>query len=149
MSTNTGFIRFHYLKPSFRVEATNRLKSFIRKKIRAGHKEVGSLDFIFCDDEYLLAINREFLNHDYYTDIITFDLSTDVNRLSGEIYISVDRVRENAAELSVNSRQELLRVIFHGVLHLLGHKDKTKADQKGMRLQEDNWLKQFELFHTS
>lgn len=102
-----------------------------------------TLNYIFCNDEYLLHINKQFLDHDTYTDIITFDMTEPDERLSGEIYISVDRVRDNAAKYETTYQQELHRVIFHGVLHLCGFKDKTPTDKKSMRQAEDNCLAQY------
>ena len=96
-----------------------------------------SLNYIFCTDEYLLQYNQQYLNHDTLTDIITFDLSDDDKNLTGEIYISVERVKENAAKFGVAYDDELLRVIFHGAFHLSGFKDKTKAEQEEMRKQEN------------
>lgn len=95
---------------------------------------------MFCSDEFLLQINREYLQHDYYTDIITFDLSDPGGPVRGEIYISVDRVRENAKDLGTTLRKELLRVIFHGALHLCGYKDKTRQEQARMRDLEEKYL---------
>ncbi len=101
-----------------------------------GIKKV-KLNYICCSDEYLLTINKQFLDHDTFTDIITFDLSETDAELVGEIYISVDRVRENAAKFGVSYLNELHRVIFHGALHLCGYTDKTAADKQEMRRQED------------
>ncbi|PQJ09882.1 rRNA maturation RNase YbeY [Flavipsychrobacter stenotrophus] len=101
-----------------------------------GIKKV-KLNYICCNDEYLLTINKQFLNHDTLTDIITFDLSETDAELVGEIYISVDRVKENAAKFGVSYLNELHRVIFHGALHLCGYTDKTAADKQEMRRQED------------
>lgn len=101
-----------------------------------GIKKV-KLNYICCSDEYLLTINKQFLNHDTLTDIITFDLSETDAELVGEIYISVDRVKENAAKFGVSYLNELHRVIFHGALHLCGYTDKTAADKQEMRRQED------------
>lgn len=99
-----------------------------------------SLTYIFCSDEYLLEINRSHLKHNYYTDIITFDLSETPEAITGEIYISTDRVRDNAETLCVTLKEELHRVIFHGALHLCGYKDKTPKDAKAMRAAEDRSL---------
>jgi rRNA maturation RNase YbeY len=99
------------------------------------------LNYIFCSDEHLLGINQQFLNHDTYTDIITFDLSEKENELVGEIYISVDRIWDNAARFKVDFNQELHRVIFHGCLHLCGFGDKKPADKLEMTVQEDACLK--------
>lgn len=98
------------------------------------------LNYIFCTDEYLLTINRDFLQHDYYTDIISFELSEPGLPSLGEIYISIDRVRENAAIHNESFQRELHRVIFHGALHLCGYRDKTKKDALLMREKEDENL---------
>jgi rRNA maturation RNase YbeY len=101
------------------------------------------VDFIFCSDEYLLKINREYLKHDDFTDIITFDLSEREGRLVSEIYISVERVRENAAHFGVGFEKELHRVMFHGLLHLCGYKDKSVEEVKVMRGKEEEYLQQY------
>lgn len=102
-----------------------------------------SLTYIFCNDEYLLDINRKFLDHDTYTDIITFDLTGDNELLTGEIYISTDRVAENAEKFGTTYAEELHRVIFHGALHLCGFKDKSATDKKKMREMEDKCLEEY------
>lgn len=99
-----------------------------------------SLTYIFCNDEYLLDINRKFLDHDTYTDIITFDLTGEGELLTGEIYISTERITENALKFGNSYTDELHRVIFHGALHLCGFKDKSAADKKKMREMEDKCL---------
>lgn len=109
---------------------------------RAGTQSI-SLSYIFCTDAYLLTINQDFLKHDTLTDIITFDLSTDKEDLEAEIYISTERVMDNAEKLGVPYIQELHRVIFHGALHLCGLKDKTPAQKKEMRTAEDLCLSQY------
>jgi probable rRNA maturation factor len=101
------------------------------------------LSYIFCNDDYLLQINKEFLSHDTYTDIITFNLSDKKNELAGEIYISFERVKENAGKYFTDYNHELHRVIFHGVLHLCGFKDKKEADKKEMRHMENVCLKEY------
>ena len=106
-------------------------------------KEVGDINYIFCSDEYLLEINQEHLNHDYYTDIITFDYTED-NLISGDLFISVDRVEENAAAFGVTIQNELSRVIIHGILHLCGFPDKTDEEAKIMRKNEDAALQLLE-----
>lgn len=125
-------VRFRFLN---RVQKANWIKSIIKRE----GKHAGEITFVFCSDNYLLDLNRRFLNHDYYTDIITFD-STSGKIMAGEIYISIDRVRENAAGIGVTFEQELRRVIIHGVLHLLGYADRTKAQKDAMRLKEDACL---------
>jgi len=106
---------------------------------------VAAINYIFCDDEYLHKINLEYLNHDTYTDIITFDNSEDNEEneqvLEGDIFISIDRVKENSAELKTNFEQEIHRVMVHGLLHLVGYDDHSDEDEKLMREKEDNALK--------
>jgi rRNA maturation RNase YbeY len=119
------------------------VKEVIRDLFKKEKTKLEQLQYIFCSDEYLLEINKEHLQHNYYTDIITFDLSEKPNAVIGEIYISVDRVRDNAQNYDVSFKQELLRVIFHGALHLCGHKDKTEKDQKLMRKAEDKYLQYY------
>ena len=122
----------------------NRLKSFLTNTSHATNRPIGSLNIIFCDDDHLLGINRDFLQHDYYTDIITFDLSPSIKApLEAELYISVDRVKENAASLGQPFYRELHRVIFHGLLHLMGYKDKQKKDQALMRQMEERLLVEY------
>jgi rRNA maturation RNase YbeY len=99
------------------------------------------LNYIFCSDEYLLHINKEFLNHSTLTDVITFSLSEPSKPIQGEVYLSVDRIRENAKSFSVRYQNELLRVMIHGALHLCGYADKTKKAQTQMRAREDYYLK--------
>ena len=102
-------------------------------------KELGEVNLIFCSDDYLLQMNRDHLNHDYYTDIITFDYVDDTV-LSGDLFISVDRVKDNADAFDVEMNQELLRVVVHGFLHLAGYGDKTDREEKEMRLKENTYL---------
>lgn len=119
------------------------LKAFLAKQIRKEGIVIESLQYVFCSDEYLLGINKQFLNHDYYTDIISFDLSEQKGQLIGDIYISIDRVKENAKTQGNVYMHELLRVIFHGALHFCGYKDKKPSDVKLMRSMEDKWLKAY------
>ena len=119
------------------------LKAFLEKQIKREGINIECLQYVFCSDKYLLNINKQYLNHDYYTDIISFDLSETKGQLVGDIYISVDRVKENAKTLKTTQRNELLRVIFHGALHFCGYKDKKPADAKLMRVMEDKWLKAY------
>jgi probable rRNA maturation factor len=102
-------------------------------------KEVGDINYVFCNDEFLLEINRSYLDHDYYTDVITFDYS-EGSCLSGDVFVSIDRVMENAGDFNVSFLSELSRVIVHGVLHLAGYKDKHKDDEQLMRSKEDYYL---------
>jgi probable rRNA maturation factor len=132
-------IHFNFLTAATLRDRT-RLKKFIGQRVKMEGEKLASLNYVFCSDDYLLAINREYLQHDFYTDIITFELSEKGESINAEIYISVDRVRENAANYNSSFRKELQRVIFHGVLHLCGYKDKTAKDAKIMRQMEEKWL---------
>jgi rRNA maturation RNase YbeY len=119
------------------------LKTFLEKQMKKEGIRIECLQYVFCSDKYLLEINKQFLNHDYYTDIISFDLSEVKGELIGDIYISVDRVKENAKLIKNTQTNELLRVIFHGALHFCGYKDKKSVDIKLMRSMEDKWLKAY------
>lgn len=134
---STG-IRFHYLEPArFPV-------SLVRKALLSlfvSHKRYPeSVNYVFCSDQYLLKINSSYLGHDYFTDIVTFDLSETTANLRADIYISVARVRANAAQLDIPIYHELIRVIGHGALHLVGFSDKSSLSTKKMRAQEDAFL---------
>jgi probable rRNA maturation factor len=135
-------VQFHFLRP---CTLPNRgvLKKFIVSVFKKEKKVLEELNIIFCDDEYLLALNRQFLNHDFYTDILSFPLSGKNQPLVAEIYISIDRVHENARTAGSTIREELHRVIFHGVLHFCGYKDKSGMDKAKMRLMEDKYLKAY------
>lgn len=133
-------INFHFLE---KTTLTNRsgLRNHIQLISTKEKCSIELVDFIFCSDEYLLTINKNFLKHDYYTDIITFDLTQKgANSKVSEIYISIDRVKENALQFSTNFKRELHRVIFHGILHLCGYKDKKAAEQSIMRKKEEEYL---------
>ena len=119
------------------------LKAFIERSLKKEGLRIERLQYIFCSDKYLLGINKSYLQHDYYTDIISFDLSETKGKLIGEVYISIDRVKDNAKTHKTSLKEELLRVIFHGALHFCGYKDKKPADIKKMRAQEDKWLKSY------
>lgn len=117
-------------------------KKWIKNTIKKEGREPGEITFIFCSDDYLLEINKQYLDHDYYTDIITFDY-VEGKEISGDIFISVDRVKENAATFGVDFQNELNRVLVHGVLHLLGYKDKSADEKKLMTSKEDEYLHEF------
>ena len=119
------------------------LKAFIEKAIKKEGLHIETLQYIFCSDKYILGINKSYLQHDYYTDIISFDLSETRGKLIGEVYISIDRVKDNAKTHKTSLKEEMLRVIFHGALHFCGYKDKKPTDIKKMRSQEDKWLKSY------
>ena len=134
-------IYFHSEDVSFRLKKSAIIKSWLRRVIHSHKKKTGNINFIFCSDEYLLVLNRKYLNHDAYTDIITFDNSTKAALIEGDIFISIVRVKENAQHLKVDFENELHRVMVHGVLHLLGYDDQKKSSQKEMRKKEDECLK--------
>lgn len=137
-------ISLNYLHHSVILKERNRLKKFIIHLFESEEKIAGTINIIFCTDEFLLKINKDFLKHDYYTDIITFDLS-EINSpvIDSDIYISYDRVKENALIHNVSTLKELHRVIFHGILHLCGFKDKSQKDIKLMRNKENQYLSQY------
>jgi probable rRNA maturation factor len=132
-------IRFHFLE-KISLKDRQILKATLFTLFKKEKKKLAGLQYIFCSDNRLLEINQQFLHHDFYTDIITFPLSPPNQPVTGEIYISVDRVRENAREFGSSIRNELLRVIFHGALHLCGYKDKTPSEKKLMRKMEEKYL---------
>jgi rRNA maturation RNase YbeY len=136
-------ITFNYLNHSFSLRNRKKIKVYLQKKLNEEGKTIERINYVFCDDAYLLEMNKQYLNHDTLTDIITFELSADGDALVSDIYISVERVKENARFFKVKFHDELLRVIFHGALHLAGFKDKKKADKSVMREKEDEWLQQY------
>jgi len=135
-------VKFHSLVKSLPLTNRNKLRRFIEYLFKSHGKKLESLQYIFCSDRYLLKINRRFLNHDTLTDIVTFDLSESAG-VVGEVYISIDRVRENAARFEVSFTRELHRVIFHGALHLCDFSDKTKSQKAIMTVQEDLCLTRY------
>lgn len=140
-------IRFFYIEQTSVLRQRKRLKRFLELKAQTHGRGIDDLNIIFCNDEYLLTMNKDFLQHDYYTDIITFELSDkDSPLIQAELYISLDRVIDNAHQLRVSIKQELHRVVFHGLLHLLGFKDKTQKDQQQMRSMEEQFLQDYIIF---
>ncbi len=128
-----------YSENNFVLEQKEQLIDWLQGLIKEEQKEEGDLEFIFCSDDYLLGINVEFLQHDTLTDIITFDNSLG-SQLHGEIYISTDRVQDNAKQFKVPFKEELARVLAHGVLHLCGYKDKSEKDVEKMREREEYYI---------
>lgn len=115
-------------------------KNWIKETILVEGKTLGTLNYVFCSDKYLHKMNVDFLQHDTLTDIITFDQSEVENKIEGDIFISIDRVLDNAKKFNTTYKDELNRVMIHGTLHLIGYKDKKKADQELMRSKEDYYL---------
>jgi len=136
-------IFFNNADKSTSLRSRTELKTFINKQCLKEGVHIKTLQYVFCSDAFLLDINKRFLNHNFYTDIISFDLSEQKGSLIGDVYISIDRVKENAKTEGNLYTHELLRVIFHGALHFCGYKDKKPADQKTMRYMEDKWLKAY------
>tara|TARA_B100001059_G_scaffold162528_2_gene162068 strand:- start:2215 stop:2634 length:420 start_codon:yes stop_codon:yes gene_type:complete len=135
METN---IYFHS-ECDFQLQNEDSISEWLKHAIRLEKKALGEINYIFCDDEYLLKKNQDFLNHDTLTDIITFDYSEE-NKLSADIFISIERVKENALIFAVPFEKELKRVIIHGILHLIGYKDKSEEETKTMRSKENFYL---------
>ncbi len=138
-------ISFNY-EFEFQLENEELFSSWISSVILSENKKEGDINYIFCNDEYILEINKQYLDHDYYTDIISFDYSVG-NELHGDIFVSVERVRENAIEFDVAFDEELKRVLAHGVLHYCGYKDKSEEDELLMRTKEDEKIKMFHVEH--
>lgn len=129
-------ISFHSEDTPFTLKDKKKVRNWIETLIKKLKKKPGEINYIFCSDEYLLEMNKEHLDHDYYTDIITFDYCEN-DSISGDLFISIDRVKENAKNFRTTQKNELHRVMAHGVLHLLGYKDKTTKDAEKMREMED------------
>jgi probable rRNA maturation factor len=135
-------IKIYYDKIKFRIHKTRRIKKFLEKVITDERKVPGDLKFIFTNDETELDINRKFLRHDYYTDVISFDYSAG-NIVDGEIYISADTLKRNASEYNVNINEEILRVMIHGVLHLCGYRDNCERNKDAMLRKQEERLEEF------
>lgn len=148
MSRRQPIIRFQSAEVKAPLQERQKLKSFLKSRFNLVGVALNELNYVFCSDAYLLEINQQFLHHDTLTDIITFPLNEPGEPIQGEIYISVDRIRDNASIFNTSASQELLRVVFHGALHLLGYKDKTSKEQQVMKQQEDLWLQAYALFHV-
>ena len=133
-------INFNY-ETDFKLDNPDQISAWISKTINEEKCKEGDINYIFCSDGYLHKINVEFLNHDTLTDIISFDYSVG-KELHGDIYISIDRVKENALEFNTQFEDELARVIIHGVLHYCGYKDKSENDAKLMRSKENHYIGQ-------
>ena len=136
-------IKIFYDDTSFRIRGWRKVVKIIENVIEREKKITGTLNFIITNDEFLRKINVQFLEHDYNTDVISFDYCT-CEIINGEIYISMETVKQNAINYKVSFKKELLRVMIHGVLHLLGYDDKTKNQISEIRKMEDMWLKIFE-----
>tara|TARA_R110000737_G_scaffold207622_1_gene225584 strand:+ start:1876 stop:2295 length:420 start_codon:yes stop_codon:yes gene_type:complete len=136
-------INYNYLS-DFKLDIEEKFNLWITASCQMEGYKIQELNYIFCDDDYLLKINQDYLQHDYLTDIITFDYVSGKN-ISGDLYISIDRVKENATEFNVTFENELKRVMIHGVLHLMGYSDKSDTATTEMRAKEEEKIK---LFHV-
>ncbi|WP_417884613.1 rRNA maturation RNase YbeY [Zunongwangia sp.] len=141
--TEEGLINF-YSENDFELTNTKDFQNWIIRVAESEGKRVGEISYIFCDDDYLLKINQQYLDHDTFTDIISFD-NTLGNILDGDIFISTERVKENSVTYNQDFESELKRVIIHGILHYCGYKDKTEIDSQLMRQKEEEKI---ELFHV-
>ncbi|SHM83241.1 rRNA maturation RNase YbeY [Mucilaginibacter sp. OK098] len=133
-------IQFFEEDITYKLKNKTAVRQWITETIQSEGYKLKELTYVFCSDSYLLQINQQYLDHDTYTDIITFDNSEIANTIIGDIFISIDRIRENALKFSKTEADELHRVIIHGALHLLGYTDKSAPDKKKMTLKEDFYL---------
>jgi probable rRNA maturation factor len=133
-------IRIFYDRTNFRIQGWRKISKFINKVIEKENMVSGDLRFVITSDDYIREINNEFLKHNYKTDIIAFNYNSGI-LINGEIYISIDTVKENALNYRVSLNSEIKRVIIHGILHLLGYDDKTSAGRSEMRKLEEDWMK--------
>ena len=127
-------------KKSFTPPNKNKIRTTIKNICTQENKELGFINCVFCSDEYLLEVNKKHLKHHFYTDVITFDFSENKKTLEGDLYISVERVKENSKKYKVTFNSELVRTIVHGVLHLVGYKDKTKIEKETMLAKENKYV---------
>jgi len=138
-----GNIVFHFQERRILLPKPRLIKQVIELIFKNEKTPFTHVDYIFCSDKYLLDLNEKFLNHNYYTDILTFYLNNTSEPVIGEIYISLDRVEENSKKFNTSVQIELLRVMIHGALHLCGHKDKTQREKQKMRQLETNYIKHY------
>ena len=140
-------VYFHNEGISFPFKNKRQVSSWLNSVVSSFQKELDTLNIIFCTDKYLLAINKSYLNHNYYTDIITFNYNEN-NKISGDVFISIDRVKENAIEGEIELNDEIHRVIVHGVLHLCGLNDQSKQEKDIMREQENMFLQKLSFLNS-
>lgn len=143
MEESTSPIQFFAEDIEFELPTPMHYVHWIEQAVQSNNYEVSEINYIFCTDEYLYSINVSYLDHDTYTDIITFDNSEEEGLIESDIFISIERVQENAKAFNVSFEEELKRVMIHGVLHLVGYQDKSPADQQEMRDQENHWVQAF------
>lgn len=124
----------------FRLTKQKELKALLKKIAKKEGHKTQTINYIFCNDKYLLNMNKQYLHHNYFTDIITFDNSIEKNIIEGDIFISIDTIKKNAVKFKTTIQNELHRVMIHGLLHLIGYKDKSKKEKEQMRNMEDKYL---------
>lgn len=134
-------ISFSYQISSFKIKKKKQVSDWILLVAYLQNKGIEKIEYIFCDDDYLLQLNKKYLSHQTLTDIITFNYNKQKESIVAEIYISIERVKENAVNFKISFEEELHRVIIHGLLHCFGYNDKKNAEQKRMRRKEDEYLK--------
>lgn len=137
-------INFHTEDVEVKIQQKLKIKNWLKSVIQSEGFALGDVNYVFCSDEYLLKINVDYLDHDYLTDIITFDNSEEEESIDGDIFISIDRVKDNARTFEVSFEHELKRVLVHGILHLCGYLDKTDEEEVLMRSKENHYLQLFE-----
>lgn len=140
-------IYFHFLVQPFYFPRRAAIKIFLLSIFKEHYKTVQALNFIFCSDKYLLSLNQKHLRHDYYTDIITFELNEKGQPILADVYVSIERTRQNAQHFKVSINNEILRLLIHGTLHLCGYKDKKAGEGEEMKKKEDYYLNKY-LFHV-
>ncbi len=133
-------IRFFNEDVDYKLPQIQATRQWLKQQAEREGYAVGDLNYIFASDEYVLQVNRDYLQHDYYTDVITFDQREETGKIEGDIFVSVDRVADNASQLGIPAGQEMRRVLAHGLLHLCGYGDKTEGEIKLMRAKEEEWL---------
>ena len=125
---------------NFKISNKKEIRALLKKICKKENKKISFINCVFCSDNRLLEINKKYLNHNYLTDVVTFDFTTNKKTIEGDIYISIDRVKENAKKYKETFKKELLRIIIHGLLHLIGFLDKTKEEKNTMTLKENEYL---------
>jgi probable rRNA maturation factor len=133
-------INFHDLNTGFKLSNKREIKRWMNEVAKTEKKEIGQLDIIFCSDNYLLDLNNQHLNHNYFTDILTFNYSDNQSVISGDLFISVDRVKENSIQFASSIELEIKRVMVHGLLHLIGYNDSAAAEKNLMKQKENFYL---------
>lgn len=133
-------IHYFYEVDGFKLLKKQEIRAWLTYSAKLEQKEISNFNLIFCDDEYLLDINKQYLNHDYYTDIITFDVSDNQYVISGDVFISIDRAQDNSKSFNQKFEKELHRLMIHGLLHLIGYNDKSDKERANMTRKEDYYL---------